>query len=47
MINLLAYLFSVPMKCNCVALALANAAKENEEAIVWLEECLSFLFPIL
>ena len=47
MINLLAYLLFVPMKCNRVALALANAAKENEEAIVWLEECLSFLFLIV
>ena len=39
---------SVPLKCKCAALAaLVSAAKENEEAIVWLEECLSFLFPII
>ena len=38
---------SVPLKCNYAALALVSAAKENEEAIVWLEECLSFLFPIV
>ena len=38
---------SVPMKCNRAALALANAAKENEEVIVWLEECPSFLFLII
>ena len=36
---------SIPLRCNRVALALASAAKENEEVIVWLEECPSFLFP--
>ena len=36
---------SVLLKCNCVALALASATKENEEAIVWLEEYPFFLFP--
>ena len=35
------------MKCNRAALALANTAKENEETVVWLEECPSFLFPIV
>ncbi|XP_075654704.1 uncharacterized protein LOC142624852 [Castanea sativa] len=38
---------SVPLKCNRAALALASVAKENEEAIVWIEECPSFLFPIV
>ena len=38
---------SIPMKCNRAALALANAAKENKEAVVCLEECPSFLFPIV
>ncbi|KAL0013241.1 hypothetical protein SO802_000310 [Lithocarpus litseifolius] len=38
---------SVLLKCNRVALALASVAKENEEAIVRIEECLSFLFLIV
>ena len=38
---------SIPLRCNHVALALASAAKENEKVIVWLEECPSFLFPIV
>ena len=38
---------SIPLWCNHAALALASAAKENEEAIVWLEEFPSFLFPIV
>ena len=37
----------IPLRCNRAALALANAAKEKEEVIVWLEECPSFLFPIV
>ena len=35
------------MRCNRAALALSNASKEKEEAIVWLEEYPSFLFPII
>ena len=38
---------SIPMKCNRAALTLANATKENEEVIFWIEECPSFLFPIV
>ena len=38
---------SIHLRCNHSALALASAAKEKEEAIVWLEECPSFLFPIV
>ena len=38
---------SIPLRCNRAALALANAAKEKEEVMIWLEECLSFLFPIV
>ncbi|XP_065633239.1 uncharacterized protein LOC136069073 [Quercus suber] len=38
---------SIPLRCNRAALALANAAKEKEEVILWLEECPSFLFPIV
>ena len=38
---------SIHLRCNHAALALASAAKEKEEAIVWLEECSSFLFPIV
>ena len=37
----------VTLKCNRAALALASVVKENEEAIVWLEECPSFFFPIV
>ena len=39
--------FSVSLKCNRVALALDSVAKENEKTIIWLEECRSFLFPIV
>ncbi|XP_075665728.1 uncharacterized protein LOC142635465 [Castanea sativa] len=38
---------SVPLKCNRAALTLASVAKENEKTIVWIEECPSFLFPIV
>ena len=38
---------SIPLQCNHIVLALISAAKENEEVIVWLEECPSFLFPIV
>ena len=38
---------SIPLRCNCAALVLVNAAKEKEEVIVWLEECPSFLLPIV
>ena len=38
---------SIHLRCNRAALVLASAAKENEEVIVWLEECPSFLFPIM
>ena len=38
---------NIPLRCNRAALALVNAAKEKEEAIVWLEECPSFLFSIV
>ena len=38
---------SIPLRCNRAVLALANAAKKKEEVIVWLEECPSFLFPIV
>ena len=38
---------SIPLPCNRAALVLASAAKEDEEVIVWLEECPSFLFPIV
>lgn len=34
---------TIPIQCNCAALALASATNENEETIVWLEECPSFL----
>ena len=34
---------SIPLRCNRAALALASAAKENEEVIVWLEK---YPFPI-
>ena len=33
----------IPLQCNCAALALASTAKEDEVAIVWLEE---LLFPL-
>ena len=35
------------MKYERVALALANAAKENKEGIVWIEEYYYFLFLIV
>ena len=38
---------STPLRYNHDALVLANAAKEKEETIVWLEECPYFLFPIV
>ena len=38
---------SIPLQCNCAALALASTAKEDEVAIVWLEECFSFIFLIV
>ena len=38
---------SISLRCNRAALALASAAKEDEVAIIWLEECLSFLFLIV
>ena len=38
---------SIPLRCNRAALALANIVKKKEEVIVWLEECPSFLFPIV
>ena len=38
---------SILLRCNRVALALANVAKEKEEVMIWLEECPSFLFPIV
>ena len=38
---------SIPLQCNHAALALASAAKENEKAIIWLEECPYFFFPIV
>ena len=38
---------SIPLRCNRAALALANVAKEKEEVMIWLEECPSFLFPIV
>ena len=38
---------SIPLHCNCAALALANATKVKEEVIIWLEECPSFLFLIV
>jgi len=41
------YFSSIPLRCNRATLALANAAKEKEEVIVWLEECPSFLFLIV
>ena len=34
----------VSLRCNCATLTLASAAKEKEEAIVWLQEYPSFLF---
>ena len=41
------YLISIPLRCNHAALALVSVAKEKEEVIIWLEECHSFLFPII
>ena len=41
------FFHSIPLRCNRAALALSNASKEKEEAIVWLEEYPSFLFPII
>ena len=38
---------SIPLLCNHAVLALAGATKEEDKAIVWLEECPSFLFPIV
>ena len=38
---------SIPLRCNRATLALVSAAKENEEAIIWLKECPSFFFPIV
>ena len=38
---------SIPLRCNHAALTLASAIKEKKEVIVWLEECPSFLFPIV
>ena len=38
---------SIPLQCNRAALVLTSAAKEDEEVIIWLEECPSFLFPIV
>ena len=38
---------SIPLRCNCAALTLDSATKENEEVIVWLEEYPSFLFLIV
>ena len=38
---------SIPLRCNRAALTKASVAKEKEEIIVWLEECPSFLFPIV
>ena len=38
---------SIPLQCNHAALALASATKENEKAIIWLEECPFFFFPIV
>ena len=38
---------SIPLRCNRAAIVLANAVKEKEEVIVWLEECPSFLLPIV
>ena len=37
---LLVYLI---LRCNRLALTLANIVKDNEEVIVWLEKCLSYL----
>ncbi len=36
-----------PKVCNSAALVLASFAKENEVQSVWLEDCPSFLFPIV
>uniref|UniRef100_A0A2N9EM79 Reverse transcriptase zinc-binding domain-containing protein n=1 Tax=Fagus sylvatica TaxID=28930 RepID=A0A2N9EM79_FAGSY len=36
-----------PKVCNSAALALASFSKENEVQSVWLEDCPSFLFPIV
>ena len=38
---------SILLRCNSDALTLTSAAKEKENVIAWLEEYLSFLFPIL
>ena len=38
---------SIPKSCNRVALALTNFSKEKNEQSVWLEDCPSFLFPIV
>ena len=38
---------SIPKSCNRVALALASFSKEKDEQSVWLEDCPSFLFPIV
>ena len=37
---LLVYLI---LQCNLLTLTLANIVKDNEEVIVWLEKCLSYL----
>ena len=38
------YFTSILLRCNRVALALVSATKKKEKVIVWLEECLFFLF---
>ena len=38
---------SISKLCNRVALVLANFSKEKDEQSVWLEDCSSFLFPIV
>ena len=38
---------SIPKSCNHVALALDSFSKEKDEQSVWLEDCPSFLFPIV
>ena len=44
---ILFYFISIYLQCNHAALALVSVAKEKKEVIVWLEECHSFLFPIV
>ena len=36
--------YSILLRCKCVALTLASAAKEKEEVIGWLKECPLFFF---